>query len=139
VYFDGTAHGLTTAARDIDAASVLGSKLYFSSVGNANPPGVGGTADDADICSWDGSAYAREWDATAHGLPGNADIDGLHMVAPDHFFLSFAATSTSVPTLGVVQDEDVIEYNAGTWSVYFNGTAHGLTGALRDVDAIYVQ
>jgi hypothetical protein len=61
------------------------------------------------------------------------------MVAPDHFFLSFAAANTSVPTLGLVQDEDVIEYNAGTWSVYFNGTAHGLTGALRDVDAIYVQ
>ena len=34
-----------------------------------------------------------------------------------------------------VQDEDVVYYNAGTWSVYFNGTARGLTGGNLDIDA----
>jgi hypothetical protein len=33
-----------------------------------------------------------------------------------------------VPGLGAVQDEDVIYNNAGTRSVYFDGTAHGLGG-----------
>jgi hypothetical protein len=32
-----------------------------------------------------------------------------------------------VPGIGTVQDEDVVYYNAGTWSVYFDGTAVGLT------------
>ena len=33
-----------------------------------------------------------------------------------------------MPGLGTVQDEDVVYYNAGTWSVFFDGSAHGLIG-----------
>jgi hypothetical protein len=34
-----------------------------------------------------------------------------------------------------VQDEDVVYYNNGTWSVYFDGTGKGLTANAQDVDA----
>ena len=35
-----------------------------------------------------------------------------------------------------VQDEDVVYYNAGTWSVYFDGTSKGLTASGNlDIDA----
>ena len=34
-----------------------------------------------------------------------------------------------------MQDEDVVEYNNGVWSVYFNGTARGLTPGNLDIDA----
>ncbi len=40
-----------------------------------------------------------------------------------------------VPGLGTVQDEDVVFYNNGTWIVYFDGTAHGLTSNNLDIDA----
>ena len=33
--------------------------LYFSTSANTNPPGVGGTADDADIYLWNGTAFSR--------------------------------------------------------------------------------
>jgi hypothetical protein len=37
-----------------------------------------------------------------------------------------------------VQDEDVLYYNGGTWSVWFDGTGKGLTNANHDLDAIDV-
>ena len=139
LFFDGSAHGLGgNNSLDLDAISVAGSTLYFSTLGNANPPGVAGSADDADIYSWNGTGYSRVIDASAvpYSLPGNANVDGFVRIDATHFYLSFSATSTTVPVLGTVQDEDVLYYNAGTWSVYFDGTAHGLgaSGNL-DVDA----
>ncbi len=142
VYFDGTAQGLTAGTQDLDEISIVGATLYFSTAGDANPTGVLGTADDADIYSWNGTVFARVWDASTAGVPstggGNANVDGLHVVDATHFYLSFSNTTTAVTGLGTVQDEDVIYYNAGTWSVYFNGTARGLTDANEDLDAIDV-
>ena len=132
VFFDGTAHGLTSAAEDVDALSVAGSTVYFSTLGNTSPPGVAGAADDADVYSWNGSSYARVWDASANGLAAAANVDGYVRVDATHFYLSFSAATTTVPGLGAVQDEDVVYSNAGAWSVYFDGTGHGLgTGQPR--------
>lgn len=142
VYFDGTANGLgTTGNLDLDAISVAGTTLYFSTFGNTNPPGVGGTADDADIYSWNGTSFARVIDATAitNPLPAAANVDGFVRFDATHFSVSFSADTTTLPVLGAVQDEDVVYYNAGTWSVYFDGTAHGLgTSGNLDVDAFDV-
>jgi len=140
VYFDGTANGLTAANQDLDAISVVGTTLYFSTLGNTNPPGVGGVADDADIYSWNGTAYSRVIDASAapYSLPAAANVDGFVWLDATHFYLSFSATNTTVAVLGAVQDEDVVYYNAGRWSVYFDGTAHGLTADTLDVDAFDV-
>jgi FtsP/CotA-like multicopper oxidase with cupredoxin domain len=137
VYFNGTAHGLTNANLDLDAISVNGSTLYFSTLGNTNPPGVGGTADDADIYSWNGTSYARVWDASANGVPAAANVDGYDRVDGTHFYLSFTA-DTSVTGTGTVQDEDVVYVDGAVRSVYFDGTAHGLTNASHDVDAFDV-
>ncbi|MBC7442051.1 MAG: multicopper oxidase family protein [Ramlibacter sp.] len=140
VFFDGTARGLTAASQDLDAISILGGTLYFSTQGNTNPPGVGGVADDADIYSWNGTAYTRVIDASAapYSLPAAANVDGFVRVDATHFYLSFSATNTTVPVLGAVQDEDVVYWNNGVWSVYFDGTAHGLTSDNLDVDAFDV-
>ena len=44
--------------------------LYFSTSGNTNPPGVGGTADDADIYFWNGTAaFSRSIDASGIRKP----------------------------------------------------------------------
>jgi len=138
LFFDGSVHGLGgNNSLDLDAISVAGSTLYFSTLGNVNPSGVSGTADDADIYSWNGSSYSRVVDASAapYSLPAAANVDGFVRVDATHFYLSFSATSTTVPVLGAVQDEDVIYYSSGMWSVYFDGTAHGLTADALDVDA----
>ena len=135
VYFDGTAAGLTAANQDIDAFNIVGSTIYFSTVGNTNPPGVGGTADDADIYSWVGGTFTRVWDATAAGLTGTANVDGfVRGIDDSQFYLSFSV-DTTVPGLGTVQDEDVVFNNNGSWIVYFDGTAHGLTSNNLDIDA----
>ena len=137
VYFNGTGHGLANANLDLDAISVVGTTLYFSTAGNTNPPGVGGTADDADVYRWDGTSYARVWDATANGVPAAANVDGYDRVDGTHFYLSFAG-DTTVTGAGAIQDEDIVYVDGTTRSVYFDGTAHGLTNANLDVDAFDV-
>ena len=138
VFFNGTAHGLGQANQDVDAISVTGGTLYFSTATGAKPAGVSGTGDDADVYSWNGSTMARVWDASARGVPGAADVDGLDRVDATHLYLSFANTSTVLPQIGTTQDEDVVYVSGTTWSVYFNGTAHGLTTDNLDVDAFDV-
>ena len=138
LYFDGSANGIT-AATNLDAISIVGNTLYFSTDSTTLPPGVVGTGDDADIYRWNGgSSYTRVVDATAiaNPLPATANVDGLVFVDATHFYLSFSADNTTVPVLGAVQDEDVVYYNAGTWSVNFDGTSAGLTASNQDLDAI---
>ncbi len=137
VFFDGTARGLTASGLDLDAIAVEGSTLFFSTAGSVNPPGVKGTADDADIYSWDGRTFTRIWDASAASLPSSANVDGFARVDATHFYMSFA-TDVRLPGLGLVQDEDVVLSSAGAWSVYFDGTAHGLTASSLDIDAFDV-
>ncbi len=129
--FDGSTHGL--AATDLDAINIVGTTLYFSTDNTTVPPGVGGGGDDADIYSWNGTSFARVRDASALGW-STANVDGLVWVDANHVYLSYSA-NTGVPGLGTVQDEDVVYYNAGTWSVYFDGTSKGLTNNNQDVDA----
>jgi hypothetical protein len=66
-----------------------------------------------------------------------ANVDGLDWVDATHAYLSYSS-DTTVPGIGAVQDEDVVRNNGGTWSVYFDGTAAGLTSGNLDVDAFDV-
>jgi hypothetical protein len=137
VFFDGTARGLTSANLDIDAFDVVGTTIYFSTSGNTNPPGVAGTADDADIYAWNGTAFARAVDVSAIGVAGAANVDGLSVRDTTHFFVTFAA-DTSLTGPGSVQDEDVVYRNGTLWQLWFDGTARNLTSANLDLDAIDV-
>ncbi|RPJ27593.1 MAG: hypothetical protein EHM33_07495 [Chloroflexi bacterium] len=134
LYFDGTPVARGLSGSDLDAISIVGGTLYFSTDDSDVPGGVSGSGDDADIYSWNGSSFARVFDASALGWSGN-NVDGLVYVDSTHFYLSYSPDNTTVTGLGTVQDEDVLYYNAGTWSVYFEGTAKGLTSGNLDVDA----
>ena len=141
LWFDGSAHGLP-ATTDVGDISVEGGTLYFSTT-NAVPPGAGGTGDNADVYRWNsggaGNTYTRVFDASVAGLPATANVDGLEVVDADHLHLSFSNADVTVTGLGAVQDEDVISYSTGTWSLYFDGTSRGLgDNADLDVDAIDV-
>lgn len=138
---------LVAANRTVTGTVTVRSPIYFSTTGNTNPPGVAGTADDADIYNWSGTAFSRTVDVTAitNPIPSGANVDGLRFVDATHFYVSFTA-DTTLPVLGSVQDEDIVFYNAGTWSVIFNGTdpdnnagtANGLTNNNHDIDAFTI-
>ncbi len=142
LYFDGSARGLAASA-DIDAISVNGSVLYFSTLDNSAVPGTGGAgaADDADVYSWNGTAFARVLDASTVGLPGGADVDGLTVIGSGSgiaYYLSFD-DSLNIAGLGTVQDEDIVSRSGTTWSWRLDGTAIGLsTNGSQDIDAIHV-
>ena len=113
-------------------------RLIFSTGAEVAIPGVLTPFDNSDVYSWNGvSAYARLLDATGIGLPNaNTNVDGLVMVDYNTFYFSFADTTTTVPILGAVPDEDIVKYDAGTWSLFFDGSAVGLgTSDGEDVDA----
>ncbi len=143
VFFDGTAHGMTSNSLDVNAITVRSGQLFFATFGSSNPPGVKGTPDDSDIYQWlGGSSYARVWDASAHGVPNAARVDGFSFDSTTHGWISFSS-DTRLPIVGLVQDEDILEWNAGStpigqWSVWFNGTAHGLTTNNLDIDAFSI-
>lgn len=89
---------------------VDGTDVYFSTISNTALSGVPGTPDSADIYLWDGATFSRVFDASAAGLAGGTNVNGLTRVGPDRFYLSFWNSSTAVPGVGTVQDEDVVEY-----------------------------
>ena len=118
------------------AISVVGSTLYFSTSNGAVPQGAGGSGDSADIYSWNGSSYTRVFDASVSGI-SSANVDGLVYIGTNNFYLSFSG-DTTVSGIGTVEDEDVVYYNNGTWTVFFDGTANGLTNNNLDIDAFDV-
>ena len=148
-WFDGSEHGLSSSI-DLGATSVVGNTLYFSTNNSAVPPGAGSASsgDNADVYRWNSSndTYTRIVDATAapYGLPNsgsatgstNPNVDGLIYRSNSDFYLSFSNTTTNVPGLGAVADEDVIHWNGTRWEMYFDGSTHQLTSNALDLDAI---
>lgn len=114
---------------------LVSSSIMFSTVGNSVLPGLDGPFDDADIYTWSNFSYSNTKDASAYGIPNNADVDGLHIIGEKNFLVSFLSSNTSIPTIGSVQDEDIIQINNGVFSVFFNATAEGLTAGGHDIDA----
>jgi hypothetical protein len=111
--------------------------LWFSTSGNTNPPGVGGTADDADIYSWSGTALGRTLDVSAapYNVPTGANVDGFSRLDATHFYVSFTDAVT-LPALGAVADEDVVFWNGSAWTMYFDGSVRSVGNT--DLDAISV-
>ncbi|MEZ4659063.1 MAG: multicopper oxidase family protein [Caldilineaceae bacterium] len=141
----GNWSGAISTSLDVNTAPV--NSFYFSTRqgGNTNGPvpGVGGPYDDADIYHWDGNAFSRTVDATAitNRMPGNANVDGLVFVSPAQFYVSFARSGgTSVPGVGTVQDEDIVFYNGGNWSMFFDGSAYGMDASSgQNIDAFDID
>ncbi|CAN7153029.1 multicopper oxidase domain-containing protein [Terrabacter sp. LjRoot27] len=115
--------------------TVSGRQLYYSTAGSSNPPGVGGTADDADIYRFNGTAHSRLVDMSGLGVPTSANVDGYSRVDDTHFYVSFSGT-TNVSGFGTVQDEDVIFRNGTSWQLFFDGSTHNLTANVDGVSVV---
>jgi hypothetical protein len=121
-------------------------KFFTSLNGNGTGiAGIPGTVGDEDILFFDGALFHMFFDGSAKGLPANADIDALHVLDQDTFYVSFERDlGTAIPA-GVTslaftaQDEDIVLYDAGDWSLTFDGSAYGLGDiAAEDVDSVSI-
>lgn len=126
------------SATDDDVLLPAPPVIYFSTRNNSIIPGLPRPWDDADIYGWNGFAFSRLLDATAAGLPATADVDAMLVVDSDTFYLSFTADGVPVPGVGPVRDEDVVLYDAGSWSLFFDGSDVGLKVGGEDVDAFEI-
>ena len=111
--------------------------LYLSTLGDVNVGGLG-SADDADVYAWKGgTTYSRVFDASANGVSAAADVDALVVVDSDTFYVSFLA-ATTLPGVGAVASQDIARFDAGTWSMFFDGSDVGLTAAAENIDAFEI-
>lgn len=91
------------------------------------------TVEGGDIVRFDGSGFALEFDADAAGLPPGLMVDALSGDETG-LLLSF---DTSVSLDGITAaDEDLLRFD-GSFSLYFDGSAASVPGALN-LDAAHV-
>ncbi len=113
-------------------ANTAAGALFFSTLQNAPVPGVT-NPNNADIYAYDGVSLSRIVDT---GFSGN--MDGLRMVDADTFYVSFANDGGVTNGGLTLQDEDIGLYDAGVWTMAFDGSTvcGGLDGNNgRDIDA----
>jgi hypothetical protein len=92
---------------------------------------------DEDVAKYDGATceWSLVFDGSADGLPGTANVDALAVDGAD-LYLSFVA-AVNVPGIsGQVDDSDVVKYSGGSFSLYLDGSAFGLSTDAEDIDAI---
>ena len=98
---------------------------------------------DEDIITYNGSSWSMVFDGSDVGL--SSEIDDFHLFDSDTILLSLAS-DLSVPGLGVVDESDIIRFDAtslgantaGAFSLYFDGSDVGLTNSNEDVDALSI-
>ena len=129
----------------VDAAGTgTDGPLFFATSGNGAVPGVAGPYNNADIYAYDGAAYSRVLSFVAT-MGFNANVDALDIVDEDTFYVSFANNTLTRTTEfaafgGTANDEDVLLYDAGTWTRYFDGSLCGLDANNgQDIDAISID
>lgn len=82
--------------------------------------------------TWLFSVY---FDGAAAGIPAGVQIDGLAIAGGSFDMLFSFDMAVTLPGVGVVEDEDVVRYAGGTFSMELDGSAAGIGSAL-DLDAL---
>ncbi len=119
--FDGTDAGLPAAA-NLDAIELKDGITYFSLLAPATVPGISGKVDDSDVVAYDGSAFSLYFDGSANGLSTNAeDVDAIAFDETGKLLLSTVG-GFSVPGISKGADEDLARFDAGSWTLVFDGS-----------------
>src|SRR5690606_23452532 len=90
--------------------------------------------------------WVMHFDGSAAGLPAAADIDAYDYEYNGTTFTTWHYMSFDkavvVPGLGTVDDSDIVLYKTSlfgnTWSLFFDGSAHGLTTDGEDIDGLEI-
>ena len=109
-----------------------GDQLFSLDTAAELPGGL--TAAPGDVVRFDGTTYTLEVDGIAEGLPPNAIVDGVSVIEAGDVLLSFDIT-VSVDGI-TVDDEDLVRFDGVTFSLFLDGSAAGVAGAL-DLDAVH--
>ena len=129
--FDGTAAGLPASA-NLDAIAVKDGVTYFSLLAPATVPGIAGKVDDSDVVAYDGSDFTLFFDGSANGLTTNAeDVDAIAFDETGQLLLSTLGGSALAAGLKG-SDEDLLRFDAGVWTLRFDGS-HNAGLAAEDV------
>ena len=98
-------------------------------------PGLALPAEPRDVVAWDAntSTFSLLFDGSAAGVPPNVKIDAVSFSPTGALRLSFDTTVT-LPIVGTVDDEDLVEVVAGGFVMVFDGSANGIAPGL-DLDA----
>ncbi|MBP8948892.1 MAG: hypothetical protein KBG73_08625, partial [Candidatus Promineofilum sp.] len=129
--FDGTAAGLPAAA-NLDAIAVKDDVTYFSLLAPATVPGISGKVDDSDVVAYDGADFSLYFDGSANGLSTNAeDVDAIAFDETGKLLLSTVG-GFSVPGIAKGTDEDLARFDAGAWTILFDGS-HNAGLAAEDI------
>jgi hypothetical protein len=92
-------------------------------------------AERSDVIRYDGVVYTIEFDASAQGISSGANLDAVSRHHSGDLLLSFDTTQQ----LGAVvaNDEDLVRFDGATYSLHFDGSSEGVTGAL-DLDGAHI-
>jgi len=118
-------------------------QLYLSLSSGATLPSESGSlsVDDEDIVSFNGTTYSMFFDGSDVGV-SSEDINGFAILDVNNTVLLSFTDSFSLSGVGTVDDSDIVQFTgtfgsttSGTFSMYFDGSAVGLTTGDEDVDA----
>ena len=134
ILYDGSVQGIPSGVQ-IDAISTSTSNgLVLSFDTDVSLPG-GITAADEDLVRVVGSTYTMVLDGSTVGVDRALDIDGAQDIGGG-YLVSF---DTSGTVGGITfQDEDILRYVGGTWSLEFDGSNADSDWGPADLDAFHV-
>lgn len=114
--------------------------VYVSSPETGNVQGIGYADEDIMRFNSGNNTWSKAFDGTNAGLRDAADIDALTVIINSGYlsFLMSFDTPAAVPGLGTIDDSDVARYDTwnGQWSLYLDGSVHGLSTDAEDIDAL---
>jgi hypothetical protein len=118
---------------DIIAYDLLanGNQLLAFDVDLTLPGGL--TVRPGDVVRFDGATYSLEFDAGANGIPVGVQTDAVRSLGSGNLLLSFDVT-VEFPSF-TADDEDIVQFQSGVPSLFFDGSAHGVPTDL-DLDAL---
>lgn len=140
IEFDASANGVHDAAQ-CDAVTVDSSgDLWISfDITVELPDGGAGTitADDEDAVRVDGPSAFTLSDATALGVPGELDLDGMHLFADGDSARSFDISGELGGSVRF-DDEDVVvlDHTTGSWSLLVDASDRDGDWGPADADAV---
>lgn len=122
---------------------IAGSDLvYISSSTNAKVDGLSFRDEDILVYNQSTDQWAIFFDGTDVGV-GNADLDGFALLDDGSILMSFDVP-INFPTIGMVDDADIVKFTptqlgpntSGSFTLFFDGSAVGLTTGSEDIDAL---
>ena len=133
--FDGGAAGLPQGAA-INAVGETGGGLLLLSFDTTLDLGGGLVADDEDLVSWDGSAFALVLDGSALGLPAGTDLDAVSALSETALLFSLDVSTQF--GLDIAHDEDVVELDtaSGFFSLAWDASASDAAWGPADLQAL---